>query len=390
MTIGAMKYMDRGISIGLVLLDGEKETIVYGEGREPELRQVLTEAFPGIQIFDRVYAFQKECERLGANPYPQAMHHKEPDPQKFVQWERVLWGTSPAVVANASLVAGRWVYQIIDQYDHKHTASESELNKTEQLPPEEEVVIDASYKAGEIVEWRGHKYYVISNNYISAKEAAELEDGFDAFSMEGYHCKLQLVHENKETGYQVGQVVKIRRASIGAATVCATVKEITNKCVKATLLHEGGTYEYENDDLLPATEDDITKAKTWHERNVSMLNPGPLSHIDVPADFEMLDEDGVRIEKKPWGGKRPGSGRKPGLTDAEKARREHEYQKFSFMSDLSDKEPICQLPTEAYCQTDKCYNMTNQGIWQMRNRIWSIRPICEVCIRVEGHADETD
>lgn len=385
MTIGAMKYMDRGISIGLVLRDGEKEAIVYGEGKESELRQMLSEAFPGIQIFDRVYAFQKECERLGANPYPQTMH-KEPDPQKFAQWERVLWGKSPATIVDASLVAGRWVYQIIDKYEHKHTVSESELNKTEQLPPEEEVVIDASYKAGEIVEWRGHKYRVISNNYISAKEAAELEDGFDAFNTEGYHCKLQLMRESMD--YQVGQVVKNLRPSRGSRVYIATISRIEGDKIFATL-PEGGTYEYRAEDFAPATDEDIIEARKTAELEAEMRNPGPLSHIDVPADFEMFDEDGVRIEKKPWGGKRPGAGRKPGLTDAEKVRKEQEYQKFSFMSDLSDKEPICQLPTEACCQTDKCYNTTSQGIWQMRNRVYSIRPICEVCIRVEGHADET-
>ncbi len=95
-------------------------------------------------------------------------------------------------------------------------------------------------------------------------------------------------------------------------------------------------------------------------------------------------------ERKSWGGKRPGSGRKPGLTNTEKARREAEFQKFKYMDDLSDKVPIYQLPVEAYCQTDKCYNMAKRGIWQMRNRVWSIRPICEICIRVGGHADDTD
>ncbi len=88
-----------------------------------------------------------------------------------------------------------------------------------------------------------------------------------------------------------------------------------------------------------------------------------------------------------YGGRRTGAGRKPGFTDAEKVRREAEYQKFSYMSDLSDKEPICPLPADAYCQTNKCLNMTRQGIWQMRSHVYSIRPMCATCIQAAGHAD---
>lgn len=87
------------------------------------------------------------------------------------------------------------------------------------------------------------------------------------------------------------------------------------------------------------------------------------------------------------GGRRQGAGRRPGLTDTEKARKEAEFQKFKYMSELSDKEPIYQLSIEVPCQTDKCFNKANQGLWQMRGNIYSIRPICKICIQMQGHAD---
>lgn len=100
--------------------------------------------------------------------------------------------------------------------------------------------------------------------------------------------------QEKEMSYQVGQIVKIVGAIGG--TVCATVVSVNDEKISATLLHTGGTYEYEGEDLAPATEEDIAKAKAWHERNVSIFGGvRPLSHMDVPADFGMFDEDGVRI-----------------------------------------------------------------------------------------------
>jgi hypothetical protein len=87
-----------------------------------------------------------------------------------------------------------------------------------------------------------------------------------------------------------------------------------------------------------------------------------------------------------WGGKRPGSGRRPGLTDTEKEKREREYQKFSYMADLSDKMPIQLMPVEVPCQTPGCFNMTHQGCWQgTPKHIFSLRPICSTCIVLSGH-----
>ena len=95
----------------------------------------------------------------------------------------------------------------------------------------------------------------------------------------------------KEMGYQVGQVVKILNAT---GTVIATVTRVIEDKIFATL-QEGGTYEYAGTNLAPATDQDIVKAKAWAEREAEMRNPKPLSHMDVPADFGMFDEDGVRI-----------------------------------------------------------------------------------------------
>jgi len=100
--------------------------------------------------------------------------------------------------------------------------------------------------------------------------------------------------QEKEMSYQVGQAVKIVDAIGG--TVCATVVSVNDEKISATLLHTGGTYEYDNESLAPATEQDLADAKRWHERNVSIFGGvRPLSHMDVPADFGMFDEDGVRI-----------------------------------------------------------------------------------------------
>ena|ERR1700736_1261994 len=95
----------------------------------------------------------------------------------------------------------------------------------------------------------------------------------------------------------------------------------------------------------------------------------------------------MSIEKK-HGGRRSGSGRPHTLLkQPEISRREKDFQKFKFMSDLSDIAPIYQIGVEVPCQTSGCFTMTNQGLWQMRNHVWSIRPICVKCIQEGGHAD---
>lgn len=107
--------------------------------------------------------------------------------------------------------------------------------------------------------------------------------------------KVAIVKKGKAMNYQVGQSVKIVGAIGG--TVCATVTEVvSDKCIKATLMHTGGTYEYETEDLSPATEQDLADAKRWHERNVSMCNPEPLTPMEgYDYPWDMFDEDGVRI-----------------------------------------------------------------------------------------------
>ncbi|HEX3640633.1 MAG TPA: hypothetical protein VHV10_05030, partial [Ktedonobacteraceae bacterium] len=90
-----------------------------------------------------------------------------------------------------------------------------------------------------------------------------------------------------EITYQIGRIVKIVDAIGG--TVCARVERIQDKKIFATLLHTGGTYEYESEDLAPATEEDIAKAKAWHERNVSMLKPTPLSVSENTYPWDLFD-----------------------------------------------------------------------------------------------------
>src|SRR6266851_288490 len=197
MTIGAFQYKGSGIYVGVILRDGEKQAVAYGEGEEETLRQSLPVAFPGISIFDEIFVFRMECKRRGANAWP-AIKREEPAVQKFAQWERVLWGEYRfVVVENASLVAGSWVYQIIDEYDHTHVVVESKLSKAEQLSPEENVTIDASYEVGKIVSWRGNRYIVVGNHYLSSSDATDLEDANDVFDAAGYHCQLRLIHEEQ-------------------------------------------------------------------------------------------------------------------------------------------------------------------------------------------------
>jgi len=92
--------------------------------------------------------------------------------------------------------------------------------------------------------------------------------------------------------------------------------------------------------------------------------------------------------KKSWGGKRPGAGRVPGLTEAEELHRAKVIQKFSYMSELSDKLPIQLMPVEVPCQSSGCFNMTEKGIWQLVRKAWSVRPICDKCIR--GLSEEAE
>lgn len=61
-----------------------------------------------------------------------------------------------------------------------------------------------------------------------------------------------------------------------------------------------------------------------------------------------------------------------------------EDEKFLFMARLSSKEPIQPLQASMPCQTPGCPNSTDQGVIQMVNRVWSIRPICA------EHAKEQD
>ena len=55
-----------------------------------------------------------------------------------------------------------------------------------------------------------------------------------------------------------------------------------------------------------------------------------------------------------------------------------ESEKFLFMASLSDKEPIQPLSVSMPCQTAGCRIHTTQGVMQMVNRVWSIRPVCSV------------
>jgi Putative quorum-sensing-regulated virulence factor len=95
--------------------------------------------------------------------------------------------------------------------------------------------------------------------------------------------------------YQVGTVVKIVRASIGAATVVASITKIEDGKIFARLV-EGGIYEYSENLITPATDQDIVNAKAWHEREIEMAHPAPLNPIlNIPEGWDRFDEDGVLI-----------------------------------------------------------------------------------------------
>src|SRR5436305_172870 len=82
----------------------------------------------------------------------------------------------------------------------------------------------------------------------------------------------QKLLEEKEMSYQVGQVVKNLRPSRGPRVYIATIAKIEGEKIFATL-PEGGTYEYEAEDFVPATAEDIVAARKTAELEAEMRNP---------------------------------------------------------------------------------------------------------------------
>ncbi len=76
---------------------------------------------------------------------------------------------------------------------HKDLIEKRLLDKAEQLPPSRQIEINTHEPLGAIVEYHGHRYQVTDSSYISAKEAAEIEDAHDVFNTQGWHTLASLI-----------------------------------------------------------------------------------------------------------------------------------------------------------------------------------------------------
>lgn len=99
--------------------------------------------------------------------------------------------------------------------------------------------------------------------------------------------KVAMVKKEEKGMFEVGQIVKLNRQF--GDTVCLEVLEVGEK-IKAKLVCTRGVYEYEKDDLQPASKDDIELAAKQWQRNVEISQEGMRSLErtragDVPLDF---------------------------------------------------------------------------------------------------------
>ena len=93
--------------------------------------------------------------------------------------------------------------------------------------------------------------------------------------------KVVIVKKEVKGMFEVGQIVKLNRQF--GDTVCLDVLEVGEK-IKAKLRCTHGVYEYEKENLLPASKEDIELAAKQHQRNVAISQEG-LRPKEVTFDF---------------------------------------------------------------------------------------------------------
>src|SRR5258708_3104916 len=84
----------------------------------------------------------------------------------------------------------------------------------EQKETKDEIVIDSQETVGSIIEFHGDKWLVVSSRYITAKEAADLEDGWDAYVQPGWDTVLRKVKEGDKSLEVVAELVQSGNARI--------------------------------------------------------------------------------------------------------------------------------------------------------------------------------
>ena len=84
----------------------------------------------------------------------------------------------------------------------------------EQKEAEDEIVIDSQEQVGSIIEFHGDKWLVVSSRYITAKEAADLEDGWDAYVQPGWDTVLRKVKQDDKSLEVVAEQVQSGNAHI--------------------------------------------------------------------------------------------------------------------------------------------------------------------------------
>ena len=87
-------------------------------------------------------------------------------------------------------------------------------SKPEQKEAEDEIVIDSQETVGSIIEFHGDKWLVVSSRYITAKEAADLEDGWDAYVQPGWDTVLRKVKPDDKSLEVVAEQVQSGNARL--------------------------------------------------------------------------------------------------------------------------------------------------------------------------------
>lgn len=191
--IGAICYRGYGVSYGVVLPIGGVQPFVVEQGKDEEqIKTHLLEAYPGIVKKNNAYVFGKACEEVGAHytwSLPEDDLLPPCPPQKFQVWEWVMCAGSRYIITDVTAHRLTYQYGMRSEVGNVYRSSfEDKLKKIDPQPPVPvEVTLDIPGKVGDSISWRGHLYRVTETNFISDREAADLEDGFDIFDAQGWH-----------------------------------------------------------------------------------------------------------------------------------------------------------------------------------------------------------
>lgn len=198
--IGTICYRGHGVSYSVVLPVGETQPFVVEQRKneDEQLKANLLETYPGIILLNNAYVFGMACDEFGAShtwSLPEDDLLPPRHPQKFQVWEWVMCAGIPHIITDVTAHRLTYQYGMRSEIGNFYRSSfEDKLERMDPQPPvPSEVTLDIPGKVGDIVSWHGHQYRVTETNYISGREAADLEDGFDVFDAQGWYTRGVLV-----------------------------------------------------------------------------------------------------------------------------------------------------------------------------------------------------